>query len=125
MKMMSFAIVATLMGASAAQAKTILCSGLSQKGEIIVLSVIMDESLKTTISIQAGDHENSWDADQMTFDQRSDEAILTASAGDRGEYYIQVKVPQTSKTVASVSYDENDSGWEFSAESKKLTCKTK
>jgi hypothetical protein len=120
-------VCAISLSATASLAAHVTCKGQSDNGTDIIFrhTTRADGSVKISI-IESQDgnivYKNSWSSDLTTRSPKVNGLILQDSTGSRGEYYSQLDMTGDRGTL---NYEENDSGWEYSAQVSQMICETK
>lgn len=112
-------LVGSLLISSLSQARTIECSGVGIADEPVSITVDIEGS-NASVKFVGADYENSWEADDVKVSKAVNGIRIQVSSGSRSEYYADLNVIGSKGTL---SYDENDSGWEYSVKADNLKCK--
>lgn len=118
---------AIFMTTAITHAATITCQGTTKAGNQVTFTHTTNPNSSVTVSIletQNGQevYQHSWDADQTSREQKVNGVTFVDSSGDRGEYYSKLVLVGNQ---ASLTYEENDSGWDYMVLLSRLTCETK
>jgi hypothetical protein len=127
-----FVASAVVLSASASFAGTLSCQGKSTDGSDILFVQTMRTDSSVGVSIVntlngKSLYTNSWESDDTNVAQSDVEIKSSVSAGSRSEYFARLDLQKINDTQYSglLTYDENDSGWEFSATVEKILCTLK
>lgn len=118
---------AILMTTAITHAATITCQGTTKAGNQVTFTHQTNTNSSVTVSIletQEGKeiYQHSWDSDESSRERKVNGITLVDSAGDRGEYYSKLVLVGNQ---ASLTYEENDSGWDYMVLLQQLTCEAK
>ncbi|WP_413581018.1 hypothetical protein [Bdellovibrio sp. HCB288] len=130
MKISSLLIAATLFSSTAAQAKTISCSGIDKNGSTVSVQVSLNDGIsfdyktKKTKAKNSEDYSDVWTADSGSYQlaEASNQSIV-GSLGSRGEKWAKLTLGDLGKANSTFEYDENDSGFEYSNHVSKMICR--
>lgn len=121
-----------LLSTSVGFSKTLTCQGKNADGSDVVFSQTPTANNQVTVSFENTQdgkslYKNQWTSDDAKLTDTETEYSSSVSMGSRAEYFAELDLQKidAANLTGIFTYEENDSGWEYSAAVSNILCEEK